>query len=769
MRQPQTSPTAKRAKKGAGADDSPLGEAQSAAGDNAPAKEVELGEEEQLALDEVESEISQLLTTGIQDTSILGNEAECASVWQHIQGRYDEADTTTQDDLGTDLRLRDVVRAFADGSVLSMGALIPELHRSIAAHCKITGGDISDAKLKMLIPLFIARRNLGESFDGPAGSSRMESERSECMWVWESPSTDVFPPGMLESVKAAREARNLLSRRYKTLVKVRDAIRRGDQAARSAANEQLGAIYKKMLLEREKRERMEVKRKSIETKRQQIANHFSKAAAIRETKTANTKTIAPVKTEKSTVKIMAKRPAGGAKPPNMLLNWLKSTPTAPSSTAGGEVGGASGFVGSGVRSVESAVPPTSGHSDAAGHCAEGAADDYDDMGATEEQMQDIAKLMEKLPQNKSRQTRTGVEHRTGSDASAGEDAPEKTVSSNGGFEEFTKMCEDHREAWMRYFTYINTNRKFYVDTSVQTAAAAGTQEEGGADAKPAADQVSKSFVVEDLVNNVRDTIYGDATLRLERGARVFQMSDSEWKRPSMRLVVSRSSHNVKATAPLAIEPAMDYFIDSDEEWFEQYDVDDVDESGSEEEEEEEDENDWIVQDNPQQGPQKHTLNLCEVVKVFCMHRHWHWIVDGVPQNNDECCSVEEAKNNGMSILPCDFGFGYEGYTQNPISDFVSNMRGHRIIMTKEDVQEFLKHCHGKHTKKEALIQEFKELKPFCSTAEIRDKFKKYICRMKVDDTPQRWLVTTEAAMLFGIRPELDAILATAMEQTSEDV
>ncbi|CDR94171.1 hypothetical protein, conserved [Babesia bigemina] len=719
-----------------------------------------LDEETQLALDEVESEISQLLATGIQDTSVLGRHDECEAVWQRIRQQHGELRSTVDNELGIDPQLRDVVRAFAEGSVLPISGLITQLREHIAAHCKVANQDIGSTQLDTVVPLLVTRKNLGEAFDGDNEMDRLESVRAECMWVWESPSVDVFPDTIQERVNAAREARNLISRRYITLVKVRDAINSGDTAARNAANEELGAIYKKMLLEREKRERLEAVNKTKKVKKHESSPPQAKVSQAKDSKAApNTKH------EKATAKATAKPHAASSKQPNMLLNWLKSSSTTPAASSIGDDN-----AGNAPSTARSSPPATKAPTSSSGtgpslQPTEVNADDYEDMGASEVQMVEIAKLMEALPRNRRQQSSPNASaHGVSCDTAERVSTADDGDGSSPDFDEFKKMCEDHRNAWMRYFTYVNTNRKFYVEASTNTA----STDEGAAEPVSARESGSKGFVVDDLVNNIRDTIYGDKALKQERSARLFYMSDNEWKRPSMRLLISRSSQIVKPTEPLAIEPAMDYYGDSDEEWFEQYDVDDVEESGSEEEDDDEDENDWIVQDNPQQELQKHTLNLCEVVKVYCVNKNWHWIVDGVPQNNDECCSIEEAKKNGMDIAPCDYGFGYEGYTQNPISEFVSNMRGHQIIMTKEDVQEFLKLCHGKHTKKEVLISEFKNKKPFCSTVELREKFKKYICRMKVDHTPQRWLVTTEAAILFGIRHELDAILAAAMEQVLEE-
>lgn len=720
--------------------------------DQSPRDERELDEEEQRAFNEVESEISQLLSSGIQDVSIIGNEEECASVWAHIERSYGDGEAEANDEFGIDPRLKDAIRAFAEGSLLPIHSLIRDLRKRIAPLGDIVNGDLSDVRFATLIPVFVTRKNLGEAFASTNATARMESDRRECLWVWEAPSLDVFPQPLQERMKAARETRTLISKRYKALMRLTDAIKKGDKAAKSAANDQLSAIYKKMLLEREKRERMESKRKAEELKAQQMRSLFTKGGYAKETKTT-CKTAPQLMRDKQS-KTSAKSTAKTAsKPPNMLLNWLKSSTAGKPASAGGEGAAVktssvnvtvspSAVEARKVSVTEEAVPSTAA-----------SIGEFDAMGATEAQMLELSKYIANLPHN--------IKAAMTVEAAKGRACESYQTDRDGQFDDFLKLCENHRESWMRFFTYVHSNRKFYVETRTNT-------DEGTVGAAPTPEAVSRSFAVDDLINNIDDTGYGDPTLRQERYSRVFHMSDNDWKRPSMRLVVSRSSQHIKATDPLSIEAVMDYFADSDEEWFENYDVDDVDVSGSEEEDEEDEDNDWIVQDNPQQDLQKHTLNLCEVVKVYCQHKHWHWIVDGVPQNNDECCSVEEARKNGINVLPSHYGFGYEGYTSNPITDFVSGMLGHRVIMTTEDVQEFLKHCHGKHTKKEYLIQEFKEMKPFCSTAEIKDKFKKYMCRMKVDNTPQRWLVTTEAALLFGIRDELDAILSQAMEQVTDD-
>ncbi|EDO06501.1 Chromatin assembly factor 1 subunit A family protein [Babesia bovis T2Bo] len=736
---------------------------------------VQLSEEDQQSLCDTESEISQLLSCGISDTSIIGNDDDCNTVWQYVKDR------DSVDELGIDNRLKAFVRAFAEGSSLNISSLLTRLRTQMAKYSEFLN---IDSKLDEMVPLMLMRKNLGEPFAGSVASERLESNKPECLWVWESPDLDVFPPVLRDRVMAARESRNLVSRRYRTLVALKNALLEGNAIDRMSANEQLGIIYKKMLLEKERQERLASKRKVSETK-PTISTLFNKQPHVRDSRSSKA-----TSGDKAVSRSGAKpSPVAKNKSPNMLLKWLK-----PSPSTGGDTSATTHVLSS--KSVE-ATSPVERSSDPCTIYAVPSMEDLDDMGATSDQMSQIKELITSAPHVRragidiigdntddalphsgdttpvdtvttedttpTSATRTTRSRSISASSPKHEDA---TATKYPRFNDFKRLCESHREAWKRYFTYVDTNRRFYVDASTQ--AVQPTSEEGAlVESTATPERISRTFIVDDVVNNVKDTIYGDPALRVSRGIRVFHMSDNEWKRPSMRLVITRESPLVNPLSPLSIEPAMDYFLDSDEEWFEQYDVDDVDESGSEEEEDDDEEHDWIVQDNPQQGPQKHTQNLCEVVKVFCMNRNWHWIVDGVPQNVEYCSSIEEARKNGMSIVPSDYGFGYEGYTQNPISEFITNMRGHNIIMTKEDVQEFLKSCHATHTKKETLIADFKEKRPHCSIAEIREKFKKYICRMKVDSTPQRWLVTTEAAILFGIRDELDSILATAMEQVAE--
>ncbi|KAK1443659.1 hypothetical protein BgAZ_205350 [Babesia gibsoni] len=729
---PASSPKAKRGK--------------TAASEKGASVERELDEEEKRALNEVEAEISKLLSNGIKDGSILGNEKDCAAVWKHIQAVYSDDTEEESEEFGVDKRLKDVIRAYSEGSTLRMSELIQELRKNISLHCKDVDSDISDLKFSTLIPVFLDRKTFGEPFSSPNTTDRMESTRAECLWIWECPSLDVFPQYMQERMKMARDSRNLVHKRYKALLKVKDAIKRGDQAAVAAANEQLGAIYRKVLLEKERREKMEAKRAVAEPKAQPITSIFSKVPMAKEQK--QSKISSPVRQHKSSAKMSAN---AGSSQPSLLLSWLKSVPSSNASSSGDKNISKAQTKEKGAYTATKTAPNKASVNSAVS-MAEEVMGEYEGLGAAGNHVTELSEHIAKLPYSaKNGRTSDGLKK---------ENRDHKAVN-DGDFESFKKVCENHREAWMRYFTYMNSNRRFFVETS--TNRDDGSMESGS----PKREQVTKSFLVDDIINNIVDAAYGDPALRQERHPRVFHMSDNDWKRPSMRLLISRSSNYVKPTDPMAIESVMDYFNDSDEDWFEQYDVDDVDESGSEEEEEEEEENDWIVQDNQEQGVQKHTQNLCEVVKVYCVNKNWHWIIDGIPQNNEECCSIEEAKNNGMNITTCDYGFGYEGYTTNPITDFVSGMRGNRVIMTTEDVQDFLKYCHAKHTKKEDLIAEFKELKPFCSTSEMKEKFKKYICRMKVDTTRQRWLVTTEAALLFGIRDELDAILAKEMEEVAE--
>ncbi|KAK2195594.1 Chromatin assembly factor 1 subunit A [Babesia duncani] len=619
-------------------------------------EECGLGNEALQQLQLVEEDLSQIISSGIQDTSVLLNRDLVKVVWSHITNVYGNVQEQ-QDDFGLDIHTKSAIRALCEGSTLPVTSLAPLLKQA----CDSLGIDLSVEKLATLVPIFLTRRNFGDSFSQSAGVTRYECDNKACLWVWESPTNDVFPDSMLDQVKAAKENRNLVSRRYKTLIKLKTAITKQDVKMQQTLREQLNNISRKIIQEREKRERIENKRK-IDSKRAKSIGSGDNGD---------------------------KHQSQGQ--PNMLLNWLKPTESKARDT-GERVGSVDVFLSSKLQV------------------------DLEDFAPIEKDRNECKRLIEALPSG-------NVAHK------------------DLNYQEFLDTCRLHTEAWMDYYTFLSTHRRFVVENN-----------------KPEA--LQKTIHVENVAANLLDTTYGDVSLRLNRHCRIFQMFDNQWKRPCMRLAISRSSDHVSALEPLGVEAALDYACDSDEEWFTQYDVDDVDDSGSEDEDEEEELDDFIVEDqNDKHKPQAaDAISLGESVKVYCIYRNWHWIIDGVAQSNDDCCNKQQALSNGISIVPSDWGFGFEGFTRNPIPDFLRSLKGNKIIMTKEDVIELLLLCHGQHTRKEDLIAEYKQSKPYCSTSEVRQKFAKYIQRVKIDDTRHRWLVTTEAAKLFGISRKLDCVL-----------
>ncbi|AFZ79403.1 hypothetical protein BEWA_022510 [Theileria equi strain WA] len=594
---------------------------------------------------DLEDQISQIINAGIQDTSILRNPEQCTAVWEYVQ-QHSEGQTDELDDFGVDARLKSIVRAFGEGSTLTLTDLVPRLNEAIRKHSNCA---VIDNQLMKLVPIFLIRKNLGDPHMNSSGITRSECKRPECLWVWESPTQDVFSLQLLESVRSARETRNMISRRYKALLKLKNSILSGNTQGQQAATETLNTIDRKMLLDKEKKERAEAKKKSAEVKREGKPEKRERR-------------------EKENVE-KAKKSATA----NMLLSWLK----VPGESKDGVPSRSSGTI---------------------------------SVDGTDQEKEELKKIVDSL------------------------DCAES---------EFSTLCEHHRNVWMRYFTYMASRRRFYIEYPNET-----------------------KNIVTDVPANIEQTSYGCTSLKQERHARTFHMFDTEWKRPPMRLAICKRSSVVTSKTPLEIESALDYGCDSDDEWFEKYDVDVIgDEEEEEEESEEEEADEWIVQDNPQEREFGTGVfdGASESVKVYCMYNNWHWIVDGNPLQSQEVSSKKVASENGMNIMPSEFGFGFEGYTRNPVLD-LGTMKGNKITLSRQDVEELLKFCHGKHTSKELLISDFKELKPFASLAEIKAKFKKYMHRVKIDDTPHRWLVTPEATKLFGIRKHLDKILTEQLDR-----
>ncbi|UKJ90453.2 hypothetical protein MACJ_001386 [Theileria orientalis] len=655
-------------------------------------------------LQEVEDKLSQIVSTGIQDTSFMRDAETCTQIWEHTNKLFPDPQN---DDFGVDVRLKNVVRALGEGSVLPLTDLVTSLKICLIHFCDF--GVNFDDKLSKLVPIFLTRRNLGESYVALSGLSRSECKRTECLWVWESPTLDVFPSHLHDKVKTFRENRNLISRRYKALSKLKNSILTENLAGQQAALEVLNTLDRKMLQDKERKEKLGAKRKLVDNKK--------KHEKVKVQKTAN-----------------------------MLLTWLKPQKSEKNDE---------------VEENESQTSTNTAEYTPENIFIEGSDDQKAELERILSSVANTNKLKDIYFVKKPNVMNQGVQPSNEGDPEASKEQDMQDDEREGDIFDLANL---HRDVWTRFHSYMDTNRQFYVETA----------------------ESSHMWVSEPL-SNVEDATHNASELKAKKHCRVFSMFDSGWKRPPMRYVVGRTSVNVTSLNQLGQEANLDYWVDSDEDWFERYDADDVEVSEEEEEEEEDEDQDWIVQDTPNVHEfstgvfftSENDANgdaskgegfksgmkgdLSAWAKVFCLYRNWHWIVDGKPLDY-ELSNKELAVKNGMKLTRSEYGFGFEGYTKNPIVEMVRKLRGDKIRLSRRDVEALLKLCHGKHTRKEDLILAFKEERPMTSVSEIRSKFGKYLTREKIDDKPHRWMVTPEAAKLFNIRKELDRILTDQLNQ-----
>eukprot|EP00375_Theileria_parva_P002387 XP_765065.1 hypothetical protein [Theileria parva strain Muguga] len=627
--------------------------------DNGPVDSFPLGK-----LQEVEAELAKIISTGIQDTSFMCKSEYCVMIRDFTNKLFPEPQT---DDFGVDVRLKNVVRALGEGSVLPLTELVNSLKVSLGTFFDLGPDD----KLYKLVPVFLSRKNLGEPYVNLSGIVRSECKRKDCMWIWETPTLEVFPQPLLDQVRSSREARNLISRRYKALSKLKNSIITEDLKGQQMALETLNTLDRKMLLDKERKERMDVKRKSLDKKKNE-----------------------KLKVQKTNS--------------NMLLSWLK------------------------VQKAEDTSEPRKDTYSPTLPAKERKPNIFIDCSDKQRsELESILDPLSEFSESSESDPHLFTKRHTFSEINN----PVRSAVKEENAEIF-KLSNLHRDVWTRFHTYLEMNRQFYVDSN------------------------ESRIWVDDPLNNVEQVNHNSTCLKASRHCRVFSMYDNAWKRPPMRYLVGRNSALVTRFNQVTPDPNVDYCVDSDEDWFERYDADDVEVSEEEEEDDEDEEQEWIVQDSPR--PREFSTgvfdtDLSKCVKVYCIYKNWHWIIDGKPVC-DQFSSKEVALENGINVTHSEYGFGFEGYTGNPIVDLMRNLRGTKITMSRSDVEDLLRLCHGKHTRKEDLIAIFKESKPFASMSEIKNKFKKYMTRLKIDDKPHRWMVTPEAAKLFNIRKELDRIL-----------
>ncbi|KOB87804.1 hypothetical protein PFDG_04239 [Plasmodium falciparum Dd2] len=222
---------------------------------------------------------------------------------------------------------------------------------------------------------------------------------------------------------------------------------------------------------------------------------------------------------------------------------------------------------------------------------------------------------------------------------------------------------------------------------------------------PSVDVIDRSKIVVQNEKNVRSKIWEDNEfyLKLKNAdyIRSFYFYDNSWTRPFMSLLVHKVLDDNLNLLPFYYHDDMEYENDTNEDYYEKFETIDL----TTENEENETESDGSSQD------------------MFI-----------VPDNEI---------NRDIELSPITI----PTLDNNPFK-YMSDKNGLKNTLDNYDIKKLIKHSHGKMTKKDILLEQFKQKNEHLTKADTERKFKMYLVYKKCEDNRKKWMASEEGVKLF---------------------
>ncbi|PFH37090.1 hypothetical protein BESB_035480 [Besnoitia besnoiti] len=671
-----------------------------------------------------------------------------------------------------------------------------------------------------------ARRAAGAINMASLGShvtDKNEDVTPSSLWVWESAFLEGLPSAFKEKTRRDREKRGMISRRVRSLVRLQQVIEQGVEKDILAAKEKAEALKRKEQQEEEKRREQELRRrraeearaererekrqredakkekeKEKEKKKQSVEDQKQSPPPKAPQKTENKKVLKDTQAVKGQQILMAswltrKPPRASASPPS------SSSPSAAAASGTGALAEAAGTgaacdgPGGGESSAFGRGPSSAAQGQEVGEQSTGESVESDQDASVDARKAaeaartratieaDIWRVPEgtkhhfidivlRLPQPLSPLPATSCDSIPLFD----DDEPSRGADAEDLLAEFVEgFALPHMTTLREFHTFCARNRQFVHKLPVQAQAQAAASGESRGSAEVCAPGV-RSFQQEmrEIRQGLTLTDYTDNSLRDLPYLRTAWVNLDEWKRPVRRLLLGKQAKKSTPCEQWAEESCIDYDRDSDEEWFENFDVDDLDEGKDEEEEEEpegEEDKDWLVEDDDEaSGAGRSGFGHSVRFESLC---DWQWFFEGEEKANARGEGVDPwvvqtvRDRNWASIYGC----VVDDWGGKPFEKLEAALAAttQRKKMTEEELCSLFKFCHAKKDSKVKLIADFHKLNKHLTKADLERRFKEQLVyERRPEDKLKRWYVSAEAMEAYSLKEELDAIAAAIRAEES---
>ncbi|SBS88164.1 conserved Plasmodium protein, unknown function [Plasmodium ovale] len=560
---------------------------------------------------------------------------------------------------------------------------------------------ISKEELFSCIPILLSRKNLGDNMK-KVNVSKNENNEKECLWVWENDNYDIFPSYYKEIFKYFKELRSNISKMYKTLIKLKSSIVCKDLQNVIKIYDYLNELKKKQYMESEKRgKRILVEKKKIMKKKMEIKKQEEKkkknedAKCVEENKTA---TIVKLDSAISQNKVEEKKP----KQQNLILSWLtlKKSQTVNTFSANDN----------GEQNVKYPIVNV--------------------LNFNEEHKDKLLEVQNQLP--------IFTCGRRDSNESSDLFQENAYMDKQKLLTDYVNLCENHKRAVVDYFRVYVDNKEFVEEI-------------------PSVDSIDGSKLITQNEKGVRSKLWEDNEfyLKLKNSdyVRSFFFYDNSWTRPYMSLLVHKVLDDNLNLLPFYYHDDMEYENDTNEDYYEKFETIDL----TTENEENETESDgssqdmFIVPDNEINTDIEITpitIPTSQDIHFFSLF-NWQWTFEGNSKRNYSIIDKNTWKEFNLICKENMYGCQYMtwGKENNPFK-YLSERNSLKNTLDIYDIKKLIKHSHGKVTKKDVLVEQFKIKNEHLTKADTERKFKMYLSYKKCEDNRKKWMASEEGIKLF---------------------
>lgn len=319
--------------------------------------------------------------------------------------------------------------------------------------------------------------------------------------------------------------------------------------------------------------------------------------------------------------------------------------------------------------------------------------------------------------------------------------------------------------------YKGTSRKFYRQVPL-----IGTS-------KPTKTQLAPS----EVINMQKGVAYNNGVLRtISHPRKVTMHIACDWKRPTRKLIICRKPHSVHPASPLAKEESLNYDIDTDEEWEEQFGGEDVNADDNEEEEDDDiaDVSGWMVPDDVVDYETSRDDDIKEdggphspsVSKLIQGHATVSCCFEGAARLKacgdgfKEALGLNEFKYMTTGKFRCDMREVINFV--NGINDGMDKKPSRKREMSENETKGLALFIHGRTDAGPKLVDEFAKANPNLIKRSIEEQYKHIAVREKREnDTRQFVYVRNDAASALNVEQQLREIVVQRRPNAkdSEDI